>query len=503
MKYFLAVDLGATSGRTVLSTFDGERVEMQEWTRFRNPQIPMLGHIYWDLPHLYNEILIALRKVADEGIELTSIGIDTWGVDFAFFGKDGQLLGLPYCYRDSHTDGAVERFFEQYMPARELYQRTGIQFMPFNSLFQLETLRSNGCEALDKAEKILFIPDALTYMLTGEAVCEQTILSTSQMMNPETGDVDEELLRMLRLSRNQLGQLVKPGHRAGVLTEQVQTATGVGPIPVVCVAGHDTASAVAAVPAEDEKYAYLSCGTWSLLGIESAHPIINDKSFQYNFTNEGGLDGTTRFLKNICGLWLFENCRKEFGKMSNVKCQMSNVKCQMSNVPADVNELNALCHTSTFDGLIQPDDPLFAHPDSMTAAIRQFCRQTGQAEPQRPADYVRCIFRSLALRYRQILGILDEMADFPIRKLHVIGGGSLNKHLMQWTADATGLPVIAGPAEGTALGNTLVQVRAAGDVDTLPNMRRIIARSVELKTYAPNHTPEWDEAYKIFQSLNR
>ncbi|MBO4612341.1 MAG: rhamnulokinase [Bacteroidaceae bacterium] len=485
MKYFLAVDLGATSGRTVLSTFDGNRVEMQEWTRFCNPQIPILGHIFWDLPHLYNEILVALRKVADEGIELTSLGIDTWGVDFAFFGKDGQLLGLPYCYRDSHTDGAVERFFEQYMPARELYQRTGIQFMSFNSLFQLETLCRNGCEALDKAEKILFIPDALTYMLTGQSVCEQTILSTSQMMNPETGDIDEKLLGLLRLTRNKLGKLVQPGHQAGRLTEQVQTATGVGSVPVICVAGHDTASAVAAVPAEDGEYAYLSCGTWSLLGIESSHPIINEESFQYNFTNEGGLDGTTRFLKNICGLWLFENCRKEF-----------------KDVPADVNELNALCHTSSFNGLIQPDDPMFAHPDSMTAAIRQFCRQTGQAEPQSPADYVRCIFRSLALRYRQILEILDEMADFSIRKLHVIGGGSLNKHLMQWAADATNLPIIAGPAEGTALGNTLVQVRAAGGVDTLTEMRRIVARSVELKTYMPNHTPDWDEAYERFKSLN-
>ncbi len=486
MKYFLAVDLGATSGRTVLSAFDGQRVELREFTRFKNPQIPISGHLFWDLPHLYNEILVALRKVADEGIELTSLGIDTWGVDFAFFGKDGQLLGLPYCYRDSHTDGAVERFFEQYMPARQLYNRTGIQFMPFNSLFQLETLQRNGCDALDNADKILFVPDALTYMLTGKAVCEQTILSTSQMMNPETGDVDEELLALLRLSRNKLGTLVKPGHQAGVLTEQVQTATGVGPVPVVCVAGHDTASAVAAVPAEDGEYAYLSCGTWSLLGIESAHPIINEESFLHNFTNEGGLDGTTRFLKNICGLWLFENCRKEF-----------------KDVPADVNELNALCHTSTFNGLIQPDDPLFAHPDSMTAAIRQFCRQTNQAEPQQPADYVRCIFRSLALRYRQILEILGEMADFPIRKLHVIGGGSLNKHLMQWTADATGLPVIAGPAEGTALGNTLVQVRAAGGVESLTDMRRIVAKSVELKSYTPNPSAEWDRDYQIFKSLNR
>lgn len=484
MKYFLAVDLGATSGRTVLSSWDGQRVTMREFTRFKNPQIPIIEHLFWNLPHLYNEILIALKQVAEEGISLTSIGIDTWGCDFAFFGKDGQLLSLPYCYRDSHTDGAVERFFEEYMPAHELYDRTGIQFMPFNSLFQLETLQRNGCTALQEAEKILFIPDALTYMLTGQAVCEYTVLSTSQMLNPTKGDIDEELLRLLQLSRNRFGNLVQPGHKAGVLTKQIQTATGLGPVPVVCVGGHDTASAVAAVPAEDEEYAYLSCGTWSLLGIESQHAIINDKSFEYNFTNEGGLDGTTRFLKNICGLWLFENCRKEF-----------------KDVPADVNELNATCHTSTFDGLIQPDDPLFAHPDSMTAAIREFCQRTGQAEPQVPADYVRCIFRSLALRYRQILEILDEMADFKIKRLHVIGGGSLNKHLMQWTADATGLTVIAGPSEGTALGNTLVQVRAAGGVESLADMRRIVTRSVELKTYEPHHTAAWDEAYRIFNGI--
>ena len=483
-QHFLAVDLGATSGRTVLSSFDGERVTMREFTRFRNPQIPISGHLFWDLPHLFNEILTALKKVAEEGITLTSIGIDTWGVDVAFFGQDGQLLGLPYCYRDSHTDGAVEHFLKEYMPARELYQRTGIQFMAFNTLFQLETLRRNGCSALDAAEKILFIPDALTYMLTGETVCEYTILSTSQMLNPETGDIDEDLLQKLNLQRSLFGRLVQPGATVGKLTPQVQTVTGLGAVPVVSVAGHDTASAVAAVPAEDENYAYLSCGTWSLLGIESKHAIINDESFRHNFTNEGGLDGTTRFLKNICGLWLFENCRKEF-----------------KDIPSDVNELNALCHQSQFEGLIQPDDPSFAHPDSMTAAIRQFCQRTGQSEPQVPADYVRCIFRSLALRYRQILEILETMADFPIRKLHVIGGGSLNKHLMQWTADATGLPVIAGPAEGTALGNTLVQVRAAGGVNTLTDMRHIVAKSIELKFYTPNATEEWNKAFEKFIKL--
>lgn len=481
--HYLAVDLGATSGRTVLSTFDGERISMREFTRFRNPQIPLGGHIYWDLPHLYNEILTALRQVAAEGIQLQSIGIDTWGVDFAFFGHNGQLLGLPYCYRDSHTDGAMERYFQQ-MPAHELYQRTGIQFMPFNSLFQLDTLQHNNCEALRHAEKILFTPDALIYMLTGEAICEYTISSTSQFLDPNSAQLDERLLQTIGLSRARFGRMTMPGTVVGTLQEQVQTACGVGPIPVVAVAGHDTASAVAAVPATQPNYAYLSCGTWSLLGIESPHPIINEESFQLNFTNEGGLEGTTRFLKNICGLWLFENCRREF-----------------RDVPSDVNELNALCRESDFDSLIMPDAPDFAHPDSMCQAISQYCQHTGQALPQTPADYVRCIFRSLALRYRQIIGQLAHMADFPIERLHVIGGGSLNVHLMQMAADATGLPVIAGPTEGTALGNTLVQVKAAGGVDTLPQMRAIVERSVELKTYTPHPTQQWEEAYQRFINL--
>lgn len=485
MKYFLAVDLGATSGRTVLSSFDGERVTMRELTRFKNPQIPITGHLFWDLPHLYNEILLALQQVAAEGIQLTSIGIDTWGCDFALFGRDGQLLGLPYCYRDGHTDGAVERFFREHIPARQLYNRTGIQFMPFNSLFQLETLHRNGCTALAEADKILFIPDALVYMLTGKAVCEYTVLSTSQLLDPNGGDIDEDLLREIGLRREQFGQLVQPGTQVGVLTPQVQAATGLEAIPVVSVGGHDTASAVAAVPAEDGDYAYLSCGTWSLLGIESKRPIITDESFKYNFTNEGGLEGTTRFLKNICGLWLLENCRREF-----------------RDAPQNISELSALCHASDFNSVIAPDDPAFAHPESMTGAISAYCRRTGQAAPETAADYVRCIFRSLALRYREVLEILDGMADFRVRRLHVIGGGSLNAHLMQMTADATGLPVIAGPAEGTALGNTLVQIKTAGGVDSLPDMRRIVTRSVELKSYTPNASAEWDKAYEFFKSLN-
>ena len=467
-KNYISIDIGASSGRIILTQYDKGKVEMCELTRFDNPIIPLGGHLYWDIAGLYNAILRGLREVAERGISIESIGIDTWGCDFAFFGSDGQLLGMPHCYRDRHTAGAQDNFFEK-MPAAEIYRRTGIQFMDFNSLFQLDTLKRNGSQALEHAEKILFIPDALIYMLTGKAICEYTVASTSQMLNPATGDLDEDILAALGISRDKFGVMTQPGTVVGPLSAQVQEATGLGAVSVVAVAGHDTGSAVASVPASDKTYAYLCCGTWSLLGIESSKAIISDDSFRENFTNEGGIEGTTRFLKNICGLWLFEQSRKEF-----------------KDVPDSVEELVALCEKSTFDGLINPDAPCFAAPVSMTVAIREYCLSTGQNAPETPADYCRCIFRSLAQRYRQVVDTLQSMCDFPIRRLNVIGGGSQNRYLMQYTADALGMPVICGPVEGTALGNALMQMKASGVVSTLEQMRAISAASVELVTYNPS-----------------
>lgn len=482
LEHYFAVDLGATSGRTILATYNGETVTMKEVTRFANPMIPLGGHLYWDIANLYNEILKGLKTVADEGIAVNSIGIDTWGCDFAFFGKDGQLLGMPHCYRDQHTKGAQEKFFAK-MPADEVYRRTGIQFMDFNSLFQLDTIKRNSCQALEHADKILFIPDALIYMLTGNAICEYTVASTSQMLNPMTGDLDTEILEALGIPREKFGVMTQPGTVAGTLTEQVQEATGLGAVPVVAVAGHDTGSAVAAVPAKDKEYAYLSCGTWSLLGIESEKAIITEDSFRENFTNEGGIEGTTRFLKNICGLWLFEQSRKKF-----------------KDAPSSVGELVALCESSTYDGLIFPDDPSFSNPSSMTAAIREYCSRTGQTVPETPADYCRCIFRSLAFRYRQVVEILETMCDFPIRKLHVIGGGSQNRYLMQYAANALNMPVICGPVEGTALGNVLMQLKASGAVDTLTRMREISGASVDLVTYLPEDAEKWNTGYERYKT---
>ena len=455
---------------------------MKEVTRFTNPMIPLGGHLFWDIAGLYNEILKGLKSVADDGIAIESIGIDTWGCDFAFFGKDGQLLGMPHCYRDQHTAGAQEKFFAK-MPADQVYRRTGIQFMNFNSLFQLDTIKRNGGQALEHADKILFIPDALIYMLTGKAICEYTVASTSQMLNPMTGDLDAEILEALGIPREKFGVMTQPGTVAGTLTEQVQEATGLGAVPVIAVAGHDTGSAVAAVPAKDKEYAYLSCGTWSLLGIESETAIITEDSFRENFTNEGGIEGTTRFLKNICGLWLFEQSRKKF-----------------KDAPSSVGELVALCEESSYEGLIFPDDPSFANPPSMTAAIREYCSRTGQTAPETPADYCRCIFRSLAFRYRQVVEILGGMCSFTIRKLHVIGGGSQNRYLMQYAANALNMPVICGPVEGTALGNVLMQLKASGAVDTLTRMREISGASVDLVTYLPEDAEKWNTEYERYKT---
>ena len=465
---FFAVDLGATSGRTILGTLTDGRLEQRELTRFPNPIIHTGGHWHWDLLALYREILEALTLVAKEGTEIASIGIDTWGCDFAMFGKDGGLLRQPYCYRDPHTEGAMEALFER-MPREQVYEKTGIQFMPFNSLFQLDTLRRHHDSALEASDKILFIPDALIYMLTGEQVCEYTVLSTSQLLDPRTKRMDDELLRLIGLDERRFGRYVQPGEQVGVLSEEVQRLTGLGAVPVVAVAGHDTGSAVAAVPAENERFAYLSCGTWSLLGIEVKEPLISGRTLEYNLTNEGGVDGTTRVLKNICGMWLLEQCRRE-----------------CPSWPSDINQINRDAMEATpGQSLINPDDPRFANPTSMVEAICDYCRETGQHVPQDYREVARCIFESLALRYKQVLDMLRTLAPMPIERLHVIGGGSRNEYLMQMTADATGLTVVAGPSEGTALGNILLQARASGMVGDLFDLRRIVARSVETRTYMP------------------
>ena len=483
---FFAVDLGATSGRTILGSLVDGKLVQRELTRFPNPIIETGGHFFWDIYALYNEVVRGLKVVATEGIEIASIGIDTWGVDFVMIGKDGGVLRNPYCYRDPHTDGAMEEFFKL-VPKEKVYEKTGIQFMQFNSLFQLATLKRNHDSALEAADKILFVPDALTYMLTGEAVCEYTILSTSQLLDPRTKRMDPELLKAVGLKESQFGRYVQPGEVVGQLSAEVQKITGLGAVPVVAVAGHDTGSAVAAVPAENERFAYLSCGTWSLLGVETKDAIINEQSYANNFTNEGGIEGTTRFLKNICGMWLLERCRKEW-----------------TDAPADVNQINQdSMEAEAFRSFIFPDAPDFANPVSMVEAIKDYCRKTGQPVPEDYRAMARCIFESLAMRYRQVLGYLKEMAPFPIEKLHVIGGGSRNGYLMQMAANSIGMPVVTGPMEGTAIGNIMLQAKAAGVVSDMFEMRGIIADSIETKTYLPQETERWEKAYAEYEKVTK
>lgn len=469
-KYYFAVDLGATSGRTILGKLSEGCVELEELTRFGNPLINIGGYFYWDFFALYNEIIKGLKVVAERKIEIQSIGVDTWGCDFVCIGEDGQPLRNPLAYRDPHTVGMMERYFEEKVSREEVYRRTGIQLMNFNSLFQLYTMRELGNSALKNAKKILFMPDALSYVLTGKAVCEYTIASTSEILNPETGDLDETLLESVGLRRDQFGELTHPGTVIGTLTPEVQKLTGLGAIPVVSVAGHDTASAVAAVPARDKHFAYLSSGTWSLMGIEAPHAIINDKSYTLNFTNEGGIEGTTRFLKNICGMWLYERCRLEWPELKH----LGHAELQ--------KEAIALPGT---ESIIAPDDPVFANPESMVGAIQQYCRDHGMPVPEGYAQIIRCIFESLAQRYKEIFGYLKEFAPFDINVLHIIGGGSRNAFLNQLTANACGVTVLAGPQEGTALGNIMLQAKAAGEVGDVWEMRSIIANSIELARFEP------------------
>ncbi len=480
IHHFAAIDLGATSGRVILASLCNGKISMEEIHRFPDPIIEMQGHFYWDLPAIYKSVIDGLAKIAERGVQVSAIGIDTWGVDFVCFGKDGGMLRLPYCYRDPHTVGAPEEFFKR-MPRKELYDKTGIQIMNFNSVFQLDTLRRNNCSALAAADKILFIPDALAYMLSGEMVTEYTIASTAQMINPRTKQWDEDILFLLGLTADNFGRMIMPGEQIGVLTEEVQRLTGMGAVPVVAVASHDTGSAVAAVPMEDEKSAYLSSGTWSLMGIESPEPIISERSFAMNFTNEGGIEGTIRVLKNICGMWLLERCRAEWTEMSYGDLISSAEK------------------EEAFRSLINPDAPCFANPVSMTAAISNYCKETSQPAPENIGQYVRCIFESLALRYRQVVEMLRELSPTAIERLYVIGGGARNQMLNQYTANAIGIPVETGSSESTAIGNVMMQAKWAGVVDTISDMRAMIRQSLDdRKRYEPQCGEVWSAAYEKY-----
>jgi rhamnulokinase len=441
---------------------------------------------YWDIFALYQALKEGLTVTASEGIKLDSIGIDTWGVDFVYLGEDGTILSLPRAYRDPYTNGMPEEYFKL-VPRKEVYDSTGIQIMNFNSLFQLFAAMQEGFAPFKAAKEILFMPDALSYLLTGKKVCEYTIASTSQMLNPVTKQFEPKLLEALGLSSSFTQPIVMPGEVIGNVDKAVAKECNIEEVPVVAVAGHDTGAAVAAVPAESENFAYLSSGTWSLMGIEVKAPIINEESYNMNFTNEGGVDGTTRFLKNITGMWLLEQCREEW-EITGTTYTYAQIVKMSDSVPG-------------FQSLIDPDHPSFANPESMTKAIATYCEQAGQPVPQKHEDFIRCIFDSLALKYRFVLEALQKAAPFKIEKLHVIGGGSQNQLLNQATANSIGMPVIAGPAEATAIGNVMIQAKGLGIVNSLEDMRKVICNSVTPETFMPKDVEAWQKAYDRYLEI--
>ncbi|MCX6238568.1 MAG: rhamnulokinase [Bacteroidia bacterium] len=483
---FLAFDIGATSGRSILGTLDNDRLQMKELTRFPNQMLQIGNHFHWNIYSLFEHLKAGLVASKKEGVKISSIGIDTWGVDFALIAKDGSVLGAPYAYRDPHTDGMPEKYFG-IVPRKKVYDLTGIQVMNFNSLYQLFALKQADSSLLEATSEILFMPDALAYLLTGNKVVEYTIASTSQILNPRTKQFESQLLEAAGVSPSILGKIVMPGHVVGTLTDVLADESELGKVPVIAVAGHDTASAVAAVPAENERFAYLSSGTWSLMGIEVKDAIINDETYALNYTNEGGIEGTTRFLKNITGMWLLEQCLKEW-KKEGISYAYEKLVKMAESAPA-------------FQSLIDPDHTSFANPVSMTKAITDYCVTSGQTAPSIHAEYVRCIFESLSLKYKSVLEKFIQLAPFPIEKLHVIGGGSKNPLLNQWTANAIGIPVLAGPSEATAIGNIMIQAKAAGCVNSLIEMRQIIRDSVPLEEFIPENKSEWENAYEKFLKI--
>lgn len=458
---FLAVDIGATSGREAVCFLNGEgKLELREIHRFTNTILNVGGRYYWDIFAIYLAIVEGLRKCAAGGWRPESIGIDTWGVDFGFVGKDGSILGLPRAYRDPYTEGVPEEFC-RFIPAEKLYSRTGIQILAFNSIFQIFRQSRDGFSPFLNADKLLFIPDMLSYMLTGKMVCEYTVASTSQLLNPFTRDFDDSLLAAAGVGRDMFPEMVMPGTVIGELTDYIAEVTGLGKVRVVAVAGHDTASAVAAVPSLTKNFAYLSSGTWSLMGIEAETPVVSPEAGKMNFTNEGGVDGSIRFLKNITGMWLLEQSRKEWKRKGKDYGYDEIMKMAVKG--------------SRFTVTVNPDDPRLANPESMTEAISMLCAEKAGKVPADDAELVYCIFHSLACRYGEVFESLKRLAPFSIDSLYIVGGGVRNVLLNRMTEEVTGVKVVAGPSEATAAGNCMIQAQAAGLVSDRWQYRRLIA----------------------------
>jgi len=490
-RAFLAIDMGASSGRHVAGLFDGRQLQLSEIYRFENGPTPAAGHLYWDLLHQWTHVWRGLRAAGTQLKNLTSVGVDTWGVDFALLGRGDELLANPVHYRDTRTDGLMERAFAR-VPRETIFAHTGLQFMQFNTLYQLWAMRLAQSSVLDAAETMLMMPDVFHWLLTGQKTNEMTNASTTQMYNPQTGQWARELIAQLDLPERILGPITQPGTRLGGLRSALACESGLADVQVVLPGTHDTASAVMAVPAastpgERPNWCYISSGTWSLMGAEVPRPVVNAACAQFNFTNEGGVGGTTRLLKNIAGLWLVQECRRIWNQ---------------NGADHSWETLNRMAAAARpLVSLIDPDDPTFMAPADMPEAIRAFCRRTGQTVPGDEGAVIRCALESLALRYRLVLGWLENLIGGRIETIHVVGGGSQNRQLCQATADACQRLVLAGPVEATAIGNTMVQAIAAGEVASIGQARAVIRDSFALDRYEPQNGAAWDEAFGRFQAI--
>jgi rhamnulokinase len=485
-KQFLAFDLGAESGRGIVGAFDGQKLKLEIINRFANGPVRTLDTLHWDVLALHGAMLATLRLAAGAHGSLDGVGVDTWGVDFALLGRDGSLLGNPRHYRDPHTEGIMEEAVRR-VPREEIFRHTGIQFMRFNTLFQLLAMQRDRSPLLDMAQTLLFMPDLFHYFFTGIKVNEYTDASTSQMLDPHTRSWAYELLKAFGLPANLLGTLVQPGTVLGPLRPSIVSETGINAAPVIAPASHDTASAIVSVPASAESWAYISSGTWSLMGVELKQPLVGAAALQANFTNEGGVGGTTRFLKNIMGLWLVQECRRAW---------------ERGGTNYSYDDLMRQAETATpFASLVNPNDPSFILPPNMPAALADFCRRSGQPAPEGVAGTVRCALESLALCYRWVLERLETLTGRRAEVIHIVGGGSQNALLNQFTADACNRPVLAGPVEATAIGNVLVQALGAGVLGSLTDAREVVRRSFEVQTFTPRQPDLWQAPYERFRAF--
>lgn len=484
----LGIDLGASSGRGIVGSFNGEKLTLTENHRFANEPVIQNGRFSWDILRIFHEIKNSIRKCVLNGDELASIGIDTWGVDYGFIDKNGHLIANPAHYRDSRTEGIMD-YVNKTIPLNDIYDRTGIQAMNFNTIFQLAADARDNPELLNYAKHLLFIPDLLGYFLTGNIATEATIASTGAILNPKTKQYDFELLDKLGIPRHLFSNIVAPGSRLGSLLPQVLEETGNTTANVVKIASHDTASAVIAVPSKEESFIYISSGTWSLMGTELKEPIINEAARNAQFTNESGAENTIRYLKNIIGLWLIQESRRQW---------------QREGTDYSFDELTSMAREAKpFACFINPDDPIFVAPGNMPLRVAEYCKKTGQYVPQTNGEIIRCILESLALRYRFTVNMIKEFMPKAPTAIHVVGGGCQNTLLCALTADACGLPVYAGPVEATAIGNISMQAIATGELKDVAQARDLISRSFELKIFepTPSNSGMWDDAFERFCKL--